>query len=81
MSKVLKIEVLNPLRGKYKLPYTTGHVVSLSENVANELIKNKDAKLFVKTAKAVTANKPEVTADKTEQIDVTDPQEETGKEE
>lgn len=78
MSKKVEVKILNPLRGKYKLPYSTGHVVALAENVASELIKNKDAELIIKGAKKPNANK---SAADVKEIEVTDPQEETGKQE
>jgi hypothetical protein len=78
MSNKVEIKVLNPLRGKYKLPYSTGHVVSLPKNMADELIKNKDAELHVQSARKPKATKPETNTSK---IEVKDPVQETGKEE
>jgi hypothetical protein len=40
--------VLHSLRGKYKMPYSKGHVVLLHENVAKELVDANDAE-YVQT--------------------------------
>lgn len=52
-KKTVKIQVLNSLRGKYKLPYTTGHVVEMDEVRAKELIDNKDAQLYANDKEVV----------------------------
>lgn len=44
--KKIKVIVLRSLRGKYKLPYSKGHVIEVNEVVAKELIENNDAKEY-----------------------------------
>lgn len=60
------VEVLSSLRGKYKLPYTKGHVVNIEEKLATEIIKNNDAKLYVKPVKKAVAKVDEAAAAESE---------------
>lgn len=60
LNQKVTVKVLNSLRGKYKLPYSKGHVVSLNELVAAELVKANDAEYFDEEKAA-------------EQIEVVDP--------
>jgi hypothetical protein len=75
-GKKVTVLVLSPLRGKYKLPYTAGHVISLNENVAKELVDAKDAEYFDEKALKKAAKEAEETSETTEEIEnteVTDP--------
>lgn len=44
--KKIKVIVTQSLRGRYKLPFSKGHVIEVNEVVAKELIENNDATEF-----------------------------------
>lgn len=49
MAKRIKVVALENLSGRYKLPYRAGQVFETNKERADELIANRDARLWVAT--------------------------------